>query len=131
MRGRLIIAHKVVFYRYFPENWRILEGSLYILADDYMELLIFLHISIIEKFLDVVSYLSVVMYVNFVRAHTHIHTESLVLNLGVSIMLIPFFFNLVLAQRYIESSGRVTSPFFRPFWLIDGSNKWLRICYKL
>jgi hypothetical protein len=41
-----------------------------------MELLIFMHISIIEKFLDVVSYLPVVMYVNFARAGARTHTHT-------------------------------------------------------
>jgi hypothetical protein len=67
-----------------------------------MELLILMHLSNIEKFPDVVSYLSVVMYVNFARAHTHTyHSEILVLNLGVFIRSYHFF-GLVLVQLVLS-----------------------------
>jgi len=81
MRGHLIIAPKVMFsIGIFLKIEDCMKGH-YIFWQMIVELLIFMRISIIEKFLDVVSYLSVVMYVNFACTctHTHTHSESLVL----------------------------------------------------
>ena len=89
MRGCLIIAPKVVFSIGIFLKIEDYRKGHYIFWQMIMELLIFMRISIIEKFLDVVSYLSVVMYVNFActHKHTHTHSESLVLNLGVFIII--------------------------------------------